>query len=1858
MKPKKTTLRLLCLMLLLLIGASGLHAQVDYLCFTADEAGHVKLSVTGSITADIQTSTDGINWTAYTFGTDINLAAGDSVFFKGNYHGSIDNYARFVMSGKIRASGNIMTLTDGDNPTLSLAGKDFCFYRLFYNCEALISAPELPATTLAKGCYFDMFNTCTSLMNAPALPAETLAEECYVRMFQNCLSLTETPALPAKTLAVRCYNSMFANCEALTRLPELPATNLTAACYHSLFKECTGITLYEDGIGPTWGIPANAQPAKEWNFIMLNGTGGTFTGDPVIGTDYYYTPLPACLTFSSTDTFTVTPSEVLWNGQLFYSTNMTDWESFTITGAAAADNGTGTYTLHIRGTNNTRINGYNKPGWVIDAAGEVACSGSFEALLDYPKVDAGEHPEMDVYCFGNLFKDCAALVSAPPLTATKLNTGCYFGMFRNCTGLKAAPALPEIKMFDFCYADMFRGCTSLTQAPVLPVTELANYCYQYMFKGCTSLTQAPVLPAQTLAGSCYQGMFEGCTSLAQAPVLSADTLGSTCYDSMFKGCTSLTQAPVLPATTLESRCYCSMFEDCISLTQAPELPALTMTGNCYEQMFDSCIVLTTAPELPATTLAFACYQKMFKDCTALTEAPSLPADSLADISYLGMFEDCTNLTTPPALPADTLGWACYAEMFKGCTRLTQAPELPATNLIGWCYNAMFKGCTGLTRLPELPATNLVEWCYNAMFENCTGITLYENGTGQTWGIPNGADASNAWNWNEKMFAGTGGTFTGNPEIGTDYYYTPLPASVGVTINGIELYEAGSSGEGWSYVLPTLTLTNAGPFTISGTNTAGQVCVVVAAGVTSEVTLSNLTLAATGNQQCPFALESGANVSLFLAGTNTLTSGNNRAGLEVSAGRTLSITNAPGDDAGALTATGGEYGAGIGGGNNGACGTVTINGGIVTANGSEFFGAGIGGGGGGGGGTVTINGGTVTANGGEMGAGIGSGGYAGSDGGNGGTVNISGGNVTAMGGNWSAGIGGGDGDAGGTVNISGGTVTATGGQYGAGIGGGNNDGNPDGIAGTGGTVNISGGHVIATGGKCAAGIGGGTGQQLAGSAGAALSVSGGTLFAIGGAGGAPGVGGGLGNVEEGDTGNAPDISGSNHFTGGSIRIDGDFAMAASSNGTACVWCVTVPKLTPNASVVITSLGTYGVNDLFADNNGKLYLWLPNDNYDFTAGGTEYEATVSDADTTATAKAPPVLDAYLTFSSADTFKITPSAVSWNGELFYSTDATNWNAFTRDGATAANNGAGEFRLYFRGKNNTLITGGNLSYWIIDADTASVACSGNIETLLDYTIVEAGNHPTMAAICFSNLFKNCTALSSAPELAATNLSNNCYVRMFMGCTGLTAAPALPATTVTGGCYQEMFEGCTSLTQAPVLPAMTLISSCYREMFYGCTALTTAPELPATTLAPACYQEMFSGCTSLTNAPALPAMTLAAGCYIGMFSGCTGLTAPPELPAMTLNPFCYNEMFSGCTSLTSLPELPATTLAISCYRSMFENCTGIKLSTTGPGLEWSIPANADATGATDWNLNMFAGTGGAFTGNPEIGTTYYLPAYELWICGVQVTSANKDNLSAIPGVSAGTASYNPDTQTLTLNNVMINKSGDQNIIKSSIDGLIIEVVGENNLTANGWSLIDVNNNSTIQGNGTLNIENTRTNDFGINVDCASDTLTIKDCTVNVTSPMYGIRGTGYETLIFDNAAVTAKGTSNGSIYGFKEIKFDNCQIIEPEGAVFNPTQKAICYANGTIVKDTVKIEPTATSIDKLVAHTVTFYPNPVRDILHIQAEKAVTAVRIYNIHGAVVTQAAGDIREINLTHLPAGIYMVRAEIGERVSTMRIIKEQ
>ena len=191
-----------------------------------------------------------------------------------------------------------------------------------------------------------------------------------------------------------------------------------------------------------------------------------------------------------------------------------------------------------------------------------------------------------------------------------------------------------------------------------------------------------------------------------------------------------------------------------------------------------------------------------------------------------------------------------------------------------------------------------------------------------------------------------------------------------------------------------------------------------------------------------SVQGNGNVEIELDGKNELKSGVLRAGLEKTSTGTLTLKD-DNKEAGSLTATGGDWAAGIGG--QGTiesdpseqelydASNITITGGTVNATGGSF-GAGIGGGAFGNGEDITINGDTVNATGGKMGAGIGGGRGSGIKG-MGKNITINGGTVNAAGGDFGAGIGGGIKGKGEAITINGGTVNATGGVFGAGIGGG-------------------------------------------------------------------------------------------------------------------------------------------------------------------------------------------------------------------------------------------------------------------------------------------------------------------------------------------------------------------------------------------------------------------------------------------------------------------------------------------------------------------------------------------------------------------------------------------------------------------------------------------------------------------------------------------------------------------------------------------------------------------------------------------------------------------------------------------------------
>ena len=227
------------------------------------------------------------------------------------------------------------------------------------------------------------------------------------------------------------------------------------------------------------------------------------------------------------------------------------------------------------------------------------------------------------------------------------------------------------------------------------------------------------------------------------------------------------------------------------------------------------------------------------------------------------------------------------------------------------------------------------------------------------------------------------------------------------------------------------------------------------------------------------------VNIILCGDYTL---NCWAMINVASGHPLNIYVKKGST-GTLVAKSGSNNAGIGSIENVPTGIINIHGGTIEATGG-MYGAGIGGGhvigfdvdatkGG-----LTIYDGTVTAAGGQYGAGIGGGSYANHSG----NIIIYGGTITATAGENAAGVGGGSSAGGAIFAMYGGSLTATGSKGGAGIGGGEFK--------NGGTVEIYGGIVRANGSsywlsgkQSGAGIGGGYGGSCG-----KVTIKGGTVYA--------------------------------------------------------------------------------------------------------------------------------------------------------------------------------------------------------------------------------------------------------------------------------------------------------------------------------------------------------------------------------------------------------------------------------------------------------------------------------------------------------------------------------------------------------------------------------------------------------------------------------------------------------------------------------------------------------------------------------------------------------------------------------------------
>ena len=235
---------------------------------------------------------------------------------------------------------------------------------------------------------------------------------------------------------------------------------------------------------------------------------------------------------------------------------------------------------------------------------------------------------------------------------------------------------------------------------------------------------------------------------------------------------------------------------------------------------------------------------------------------------------------------------------------------------------------------------------------------------------------------------------------------------------------------------------------------------------------------------------------------------------------------------------------------------------------------------------------------------------------------------------------------------------------------------------------------------------------------------------------------------------------------------------------------------------------------------------------------------------------------------------------------------------------------------------------------------------------------------------------------------------------------------------------------------------------------------------------------------------------------------------------------------------------------------------------------------------------------------------YGLKIAGVDVTKKNYKDLSVIDGVD-GKISYNPETKTLTMEDVTINIVGENaGIWNKEVKGLKINLVGNNTITSSK-ACISINKTSTISGSGTLRLKSS--DNCGLYL---PSSLTVEGISL-YTEGSWGIAGYASQksgnVLTICNAYVEATGSS-GSICDLQNLVLDGSSITQPTGAAFDANVHAVAL-NGKTVTDKVVIESDNNSIG-----TIT---------VDVPARKQ----GIYNLNGIKLTQQWDD--------LPAGIYIV-----------------
>ena len=272
---------------------------------------------------------------------------------------------------------------------------------------------------------------------------------------------------------------------------------------------------------------------------------------------------------------------------------------------------------------------------------------------------------------------------------------------------------------------------------------------------------------------------------------------------------------------------------------------------------------------------------------------------------------------------------------------------------------------------------------------------------------------------------------------------------------------------------------------------------------------------------------------------------------------------------------------------------------------------------------------------------------------------------------------------------------------------------------------------------------------------------------------------------------------------------------------------------------------------------------------------------------------------------------------------------------------------------------------------------------------------------------------------------------------------------------------------------------------------------------------------------------------------------------------------------------------------------------------------------------------------------------YGISIGNVRITDKNCNDVKT--GYGGGKIFYNPETNTLTLDNAHIyflyDKFNGHIGFDDNIEDITITLVGENIVEGGIGS---VKGTKTINGTGTLRIPNEE-------IGCYEKHTIIEDCTVSVVA--YAYATTQFNTAMVGDVENGSKLTIKNAnlsveskyitIGGFADIELIGCEIVEPVNAQILDMEydsyegKFICNEDGTPARKVV-IKKKDSGIESIANNnSISIYPNPAKESVTIEGKGEIT---ITNSLGQVVKEIKDNntYRILNIKDFERGVYYIK----------------